>query len=124
MVISNCDSLTMGHCMQSDIIISIRPEHANNIMDGRKTVELRRRFPDSLVGGALMLVYASRPHQALIGAVRIERVRRMTPAGLWRTFREQACVPRELFNAYFAGATEGYGVMLGEAVRFDQAIPI
>ena len=29
----------------SEIIISIRPEHVRNIMAGRKTVELRRRFP-------------------------------------------------------------------------------
>jgi predicted transcriptional regulator len=108
----------------SDIIISIRPEHAQNIMTGRKTVELRRRFPEGVAVGGLLLIYASSPERALIGAARIEQVRRMTPAGLWRTFKEQACVPRELFNSYFAGAAEGFGVILGDAVRFNDPIPV
>lgn len=107
----------------SEIIISIKPEHVRNIMAGRKTVELRRRFPEGLAAGGLMLIYASSPEQALVGAVRIENVRRMTPAGLWRTFREQVCVPRDYFNSYFAGVDEGFGVVLGRAVCFDQPIP-
>jgi predicted transcriptional regulator len=119
------DSLAKGRQVQeNDIIISIRPEHANNIMAGRKTVELRRRFPANSLAGGLMFIYASSPDQALIGAARIERVRRMTPAGLWRSFKKQACMSRELFNTYFAGATEGFGVMLGEVVRFPEAIPV
>lgn len=106
----------------SEIIISIRPEHAANIMAGRKTVELRRRFPEGLAAGGLMLIYASSPEQALVGAARIEGVRRMTPAGLWKAFKEQVCVPREYFNSYFAGAAEGFGVMLGRTARFDRPI--
>ena len=30
------------------IIISVKPEHARNIIVGRKTVELRRRFADTM----------------------------------------------------------------------------
>jgi len=108
----------------SEIIISIRPEHVRNIMAGRKTVELRRRFPEGLAAGGLMLIYASSPEQALVGAACIENVRRMMPAGLWRSFKEQVCVPRDYFNAYFAGADEGFGVMLGRTVRFDEPIPV
>ena len=108
----------------SEIIISIKPEHACNIMTGRKTVELRRRFPERLSAGGLMLIYASSPEQALVGAARIENVKRMTPAGLWRSFKERVCVPRDYFNAYFAGAEEGFGVVLGRAVRFDVPVPV
>jgi predicted transcriptional regulator len=107
-----------------DIIISIRPEHVRNIMSGRKTVELRRRFPEGLATGCMMLIYSSRPEQALVGAVRIEEVRRMTPAGLWRAYRAQACVTRDLFDGYFAGADEGFGVLLGNAIWFNAPIPM
>lgn len=92
----------------SDIIISIRPEHAQNIMSGRKVVELRRRFPEGVAVGGLLLIYASSPERALMGAA----------------FKEQACVPRELFNSYFEGAAEGFGVILGDAVRFNDSIPV
>jgi len=113
-----------GLMQTNEIIISIRPEHVGNIMAGRKTVELRRRFPESLAEGGLMLIYASSPEQSLVGAARIENVKRMTPLGLWRSFKEQVCVPRDLFNAYFAGAEQGFGVLLGHTVRFDDPIPV
>lgn len=110
--------------MATNMIISIRPEHAYNIMAGRKTVELRRRFPQTVPVGSLMLIYASSPEQRLVGAVVIEGVKRMTPAGLWRSFRHHACVERSLFQDYFSGAQEGFGVLLGACVRFEHPIPV
>jgi predicted transcriptional regulator len=108
----------------SDIIISIKPEHVQNIMAGHKTIELRRRFPDGLADGRIMLIYSSSPERALVGAVRIEQVRRMATAALWQAYRKQACVARDVFDDYFAGATEGFGVLLGTAIRFDVPIPV
>ena len=104
------------------IIISVKPEHARNIIVGRKTVELRRRFADTSAIGRWMLIYSSSPEKALIGAVRIANVRRMAVGTLWRAFGEQACVPRAAFLDYFSGVTEGVGVILGPVVRFDPAI--
>jgi predicted transcriptional regulator len=109
--------------MAANIVISIRPEHVHNILIGRKTVELRRRFPEDMPAGCLLLIYASRPHQALVGAARIDRVQRMVIDTLWQTYKAQACVPWRLFVEYFAGATEGYGVVLGGVVRFNKPIP-
>jgi predicted transcriptional regulator len=108
----------------SGIIMSIRPEHALDIVSGRKTVELRRRFPEHVQLGSLIIIYASSPEQRLIGAARIEGVMRMTPAGLWRSFRERACVERSLFDDYFNGAREGFGVLLGACARFADPIPV
>jgi predicted transcriptional regulator len=107
----------------TQIIISIRPEHVRNIMAGRKTVELRRRFPKALATGVLF-IYSSSPEQALVGTARIEQVQRMTPAGLWRRFKDKVCVTRDLFDAYFAGTDEGFGVLLSQPVYFDAPIPI
>lgn len=108
----------------SDIIISIRPEHVRNIMAGRKTVELRRRFPEGVAACGVMFIYSSSPEQALVGAARIEAVKRMTLGGLWRTFKDRACVTRDLFDSYFAGAEEGFGVVLGQPIRFDTPIQV
>ena len=108
----------------SGIIISIRPEHVDNILSGRKTVELRRRFPQVVSTGGVMLIYASSPVQALVGAVQIEAVKQMTPRGLWRAFKDKACVTRDLFDAYFAGTNEGFGVVLGNFVHFDTPLKL
>ena len=107
----------------SNIIISVKPEHARNIVAGLKTVELRRRFADTSAIGRWMLIYSSSPEKAIIGAARIENVRRMVVESLWKTFREQACIPHSAFLNYFSGVTEGVGVILGPVTRFDMAIP-
>ena len=46
----------MQTMVASGIIMSIRPEHAFDIMSGRKTVELRRRFPEHVPPGSLILI--------------------------------------------------------------------
>lgn len=108
----------------SDVIISVRPEHARNIVSGRKTVELRRRFPQDRVLGRLMLIYSSSPDQAMIGATVIRSVQRMSVPSLWRSFRDQACVSRKTFLEYFCGVHEGFGVVLGPVIQFSHAIPV
>ena len=67
-----------------DIVISIKPEHARNIMEGRKTVELRRRFAKGAAVGRWMLIYSSSPDKAIVGAAKLENVRRMAVEPLWR----------------------------------------
>ena len=107
----------------SGIIISVKPEHARNIIAGRKTVELRRRFAKEAAIGRWMLLYASSPDQAIVGAARIENVCRMVVESLWSTFRDQVCIPRSAFFRYFSGTKEGVGVILGPVARFDRVIP-
>jgi predicted transcriptional regulator len=62
-----------------DIIISVKPEHAHNIIVGRKTVELRRRFTDT---SAIVLIYSSSPEKALIGGCEDSK---RAPHGGWHS---------------------------------------
>jgi hypothetical protein len=39
-----------------DVLFSIKPNYADKILDGRKTVELRRRFTNSEVIGSLAFI--------------------------------------------------------------------
>jgi predicted transcriptional regulator len=106
------------------MIISVHPEHARNIMAGKKTVELRRRFPQETVVGGLLLIYSSSPDQAILGATRIKAVQRMAIRTLWTKFGHDACVPRSAFFDYFAGASEGFGVILGPVISAKNPIPV
>ena len=83
--------------VSSDLIVSIRPQHARNIVAGLKTVELRRRFPVNVVVGRIMFIYSSSPDQAIIGAVQIENVCRMPVKCLWREYRQRVCLSKISF---------------------------
>jgi hypothetical protein len=63
----------------SDAIISIHPGYADAILDGTKTIELRRRVPE-LANGTRFWIYATRPTAAVVGVATISDVKRAHPA--------------------------------------------
>jgi predicted transcriptional regulator len=60
--------------IKCDILISIQPEYANQIMEGCKTVELRRRFVEAVDRDTRLFIYSSNPVGAIIGCARIDKV--------------------------------------------------
>jgi predicted transcriptional regulator len=53
--------------IKNDILISIQPEYAEQIMGGCKTVELRRRFVEAVDQDTRLFIYSSNPVGAIIG---------------------------------------------------------
>src|SRR6266851_9958504 len=60
-----------------DLLISIKPEYASAILEGRKTVELRRKFPEDVAFGSRLYIYSSSPIQAVVGIASVTRVDRL-----------------------------------------------
>ena len=101
---------------ETDAIISIHPRYAHAILEGLKTIELRRRIPAISIGTRLW-IYATRPVGAVIGAAIVERIVRGDPEEIWVEFGHQAAIARPDFDAYFAGANEAVGLVLAEVQR-------
>jgi predicted transcriptional regulator/DNA-binding XRE family transcriptional regulator len=95
-----------------DVILSVRPRHAEKILAGDKTVELRRRFIDEVGVGSLALIYTTSPVRALTGSVEIQEVQRLPVRDLWHRHRVTACLPKSDFEAYFEGLDHGYAIIL------------
>ena len=106
----------------SDAIISIHPEYATAILDGTKTIELRRRIP-SLGQGARLWIYATRPTVAIVGIATIASVSRAHPRAIWQKHRSATGVDYASFTEYFAGTTEAVAILLA-AVRRVQPITL
>ncbi|MCB2261978.1 MAG: ASCH domain-containing protein [Candidatus Thiosymbion ectosymbiont of Robbea hypermnestra] len=94
------------------MLISIRPSYAEQIMAGTKTVELRRRPPRFSVGG-LVVLYASRPVQALVGAFQLRELETDSPSALWPRVAHNAGVAWDSYREYFKGATSAVGLHVG-----------
>lgn len=107
----------------SDAIISIHPRYANAILDGAKTVELRRRIPTVSIGTRLW-IYATRPVGAVIGMATVERIVRGQPEDIWSEFGDQAGIDRVNFDAYFDGAEEAIVLILANARRSAEYVEI
>ena len=100
----------------NDAIISIHPRHAHAILDGAKTIELRRRIPSVSIGTRLW-IYATRPLGAVIGTATVERIVRGKPEEIWLQFGHRTGIERPEYEAYFDGAQQAIGLILTEAQR-------
>ena len=100
----------------SDAIISIHPGYADAILDGTKTIELRRRIPE-LANGTRLWIYATRPTAAVVGVATISDVNRAHPRTIWQKHRDGAGVDHASFMKYFHGAQEAVAILLDAVKR-------
>jgi predicted transcriptional regulator len=105
------------------LLISVRPRFANAILDGSKTVELRRT-PPRLAIPTQALIYASSPTMALVGTCNVVRVVSHTPWGLWCKYGKQTGVSYEEYQEYFVGAPVAFGLILTDPIFLDHPVSL
>lgn len=105
------------------LLLSVRPKHARRILEGTKTIELRRICPR--VGrGDLVLVYATSPVRAVVGSFRIDSVICESPEDLWARTGSDAGVTQEQFAEYFDGASLAVGIVISDPHPFSLPITL
>jgi predicted transcriptional regulator len=100
------------------LLLSIRPKFAERILDGRKSVELRRVRP-LVPEGAVLLIYVSSPVKALRAISTVQCVTSAQPDELWRSVRDKVGLTRTEFDNYFSGAEEAFAIHLGRIHRLS-----
>lgn len=110
------------------LLLSIRPEYANKIFEGKKNVELRR-VRTRLDSGDLVIVYVSSPEKALVGSFEVERVITVENLpkelnNLWKQVKEKAGIKRQQFDRYYEGASVGVGIFLRNIKVFPQRLEL
>lgn len=109
---------------QRDVVLSIRPQYSEKIIEGRKTVELRRRFPVSAPEGTIAYIYSTSPVMAMVGEVEIGAVEKLPIAKIWSEYEDQAFISRLDFERYFDGLSEGFVLRFRNARPFSTPLPL
>ena len=109
---------------QRDVVLSIRPQYSEKILEGRKTVELRRRFPLSAPGGTIAYIYATSPIRAMVGMTEIKSVLKLPVEQIWADFEEAASIGREEFRKYFEGLDFGCVLLFDDIRVFSRPMPL
>jgi predicted transcriptional regulator len=105
------------------LFISVKPQYANAILDGTKTVELRRTRPN-LPDGSLVILYSSTPTRAVVGWAHLTGVREGTPIEIWNEYGDAAAIEELDYDAYFDGADQAFALQLDTVVAAVQPIPL
>lgn len=95
-------------------LMSIHPEYVDAILAGTKRVEFRKRpIADDVTH---VIVYATAPVSAVVGAFTVENQSTATPSSLWKTFATVAGITRSGFFSYFADRPHGVGIQVGQVL--------
>jgi predicted transcriptional regulator len=104
-------------------LLSVRPRFADALLNGSKTVEIRRRRAH-LVHGSLCLLYASSPVCALVGAMRVHMTDTGSPDVIWGRWGSQTGLSRDEYDAYLLGSALPCAIVVGAAVRFARPVAL
>ena len=105
------------------LVLSVRPRFAEAIVDGHKTVDVRRQRPN-VQPGTLGFVYSSSPMQAVVGSFRVERILSGPPEEIWLVAQRRAYISREEFDCYFAGVEVGHAILVSCGQRLLKPISL
>ena len=96
---------------------------ADAIVDGRKTIDIRRQRPN-VKPGTLGLIYSSSPMQAILGSFRVDEIHTGTPEDLWLMTEGGAYISKEKFDKYFTDAVVGHALKVSRAQRLRNPIKL
>ena len=103
------------------VVLSLRPRFAKAILEGIKTVELRRTEP-KIGTPTLALLYAASPVRSLIGTCIITSVWSADLGNIWRKHRQEVGLPYREFRQYFKGVDKGTALTLIRPQAFSRQI--
>lgn len=103
-------------------LLSIHPRHADNILDGKKRVELRR-VPIS-DDTSHVVIYATSPVREVVGWFEVDGVDRASCTAIWKAHGDTTGVTRQEFRDYFAGAGRACAIRVAQAHRLSRAVSL
>tara|TARA_R110002020_G_scaffold276362_2_gene491734 strand:+ start:7604 stop:8023 length:420 start_codon:yes stop_codon:yes gene_type:complete len=86
----------------TDAIISIRPKHVEDIISGKKTVEVRLKNI-KLLPGSRLWVYTTLPVGKVKVSAEIDFIESLPPDEGWRKYRECISISKKEYDAYTGG---------------------
>lgn len=108
---------------QPAILLSLRPRFARAILEGTKTVEVRRR-PIRAPGGTLLVLYASSPTMAILGTAELATGDVAEPDVAWKEHEHNLGLSREEFDAYLKGSDVAHLIHVRKPRPFSEPIPL
>ena len=100
------------------IIISINPEHVNNIINGTKKYEYRTKAAKKDVNK--LIIYETTPIKKVVAEAEIVEVLALDPNALWEKTKEHSGITKKYFDEYFKNRKIAYAYKLGRIKVYDE----
>lgn len=101
-----------------NVLLSIKPEHVQNILAGIKKFEFRRKLHQRR-DVTKACIYCTSPVKKIVGEFTIVSILCDAPEDIWRLTAHESGISKEFFDRYFFGRSEGYALQIGNVVEYD-----
>ena len=105
-----------------NVLLSIKPKYAEEIMNGNKRYEFRRSIFRCREDIELVYIYSTSPVKKIVGVFTIETIIEDHPRNLWEKFKEFSGIGAEEFFSYFGGYKKGFAIGIGNVEVFEEPI--
>jgi predicted transcriptional regulator len=99
------------------VLLSIKPEYAEKILNGTKRFEYRKAAPRNEAVHTVV-IYATMPVGKVVGEFEVGGVIRESPEALWNQTRAASGITREFFDKYFSGREEAVAIAVRKPKRY------
>lgn len=99
------------------LLLSIKPEYVERILQGTKRFEYRKRLAQEPVDA--IYIYSTTPVMKVVGMVKVLGHLEMSPSALWEKTKAQAGISRAKYREYFRNCKKAYAYQLGDVLIFD-----
>jgi predicted transcriptional regulator len=102
------------------LLISVKPEFAEKIINGEKTIELRKSAPKKVRKENYILIYVTSPIKELWGICKISEILKDSPNKFWDNYGSKTGITEEQFKLYFKTNKKAFGIELKEVRNFSK----
>ena len=106
---------------KKNLLLSIHVEYARSIINGQKTIELRRKFPlFRREDKKKIFIYACSPISQIIGECELKEVKKFPLKKLWIETQAHSMINYYLFKKYFKNCDFGFALYLKKPLKYNR----
>lgn len=102
----------------STILLSIKPQYAKVILDGKKQYEFRKSKPKQKI--THIVFYASSPQKEVVGEAEIDAILEGSPNEIWKIAKTAAGITKKFFFTYYQEKNKAYAYKLKNVKIYNE----
>lgn len=104
------------------ILLSINPEHVENILNGKKKYEFRKTLCKRKVDK--IIIYSTYPIKKVVGEADVEKIIIDSPQNIWDKTKKYAGINKEFFNKYYSNKNQAIAYKLTNVIEYKKPITL
>ena len=99
------------------ILLSINPEHVENIFNGNKKYEYRKIKCKEKVDK--IIIYSTAPIMQVVGEAEVKKILEDTPEEIWKITQNESGINLEFFKKYYKGRKKAIAYQLTSIIKYE-----